>query len=254
MRSKELLVAMSALVLVLAACDDSETDVSAEPSTSSTSSSSTSSTAADDPAGGSTSGCPIESDGAEADPSAVAADLDGDGESDAAWVEAGTDEEPPMLVTRLASGAVSELALEEDPAVEPEIVSVVDIGEDRDSLLVRVGTGAYTMLSGVFGFSDCAIQPIVDPESSRQGPFLVGEGASVRNGSYYGCFTRDGETALVTGGWSTNEAGEKEWSEGLLRREGLEIVQAGEAVAGVAETEEGIGTDRAEPCPEPVRA
>lgn len=257
MRSKELLVAVAvvALVLMLVACDDSETDVSAEPSTSS---SSTTSTEADALAGGSTNGCQTESESESADveagPSAVVADLDGDGKSDAVWVEAGTDEEPPVLVARLASGAVSELALEEDPAAEPEVVSVVDIGEDRDSLLVRVGTRAYTMLSGVFGFSDCAIRPIVDPESSRQGPFLVGEGASVRNGSYYGCFTRDGETALVTGGWRTNEAGEKEWSEGLVRREGLEIVQAGEAVAGVAATEEGIGTDRAEPCPEPVRA
>lgn len=249
-----MLVTFGLLAVLLAACDSETDDSDASPASSSSSPASTTTTETPGEARGSGGECPAAPDGTEPAPSAVAADLDGDGELDAAWIEEGSEGRGPVLMATLASGATSETALDDDPAVEPEVVSVVDIGEDRDSLLVRVGTGAYTVLVGVFGFADCEVQPIVDPESLESEPFVVAEGASVMNGSYYACFTHDGETALVTGSWTTNEAGEKDWSEGLVRREGLEIVQAGEAVTGVAETEEGIGTDRGEECPEPTDA
>lgn len=248
-----MLVTIGLLAVLLAACD-SETDNSdASPTSSSSSSASTTTVETSGGTRGSGSECPAAPDGTEPAPSAVAADLDGDGETDAAWIEADRGE-TPMLRTMLASGATSETALDDSPAVEPEVVSVVDIGDDRDSLLVRVGAGAYTVLVGVFGFADCEVQPIIDPEYPESGPFTLAEGASVMNGAYYACFTRDGETALVTGSWTTTDAGEKEWSEGLVRRAGLEIAQAGEAVTGVAETEEGVGTDRGEQCPEPTAA
>lgn len=198
--------------------------------------------------------CPSGSGSFDPHPSAVSADLNGDGEADAAWVVIEVEVGGPRLVTLLSSGAISEIELEEDPVVEPEITSVVDIGSDRDSLLVTTGAGAYTTITAVYGFADCEIQPVVDPERPELGPFTVAEGVSVMNGSYYACLTRDGDTVLLTGSWTTTEDGEKDWSEGLFRREGLEIAQAGEAVAGVAETEEGVGTDRGEECPEPTAA
>lgn len=239
--------ALAAAVLVISGCNDNTVVDSV---TSTTDGSTTTSLAADAGTGG---GCgePVPAQRVEPPENAVRADLDGNGEDDTAWVTSTTD--PPSLQAIVGDAAFL-LDLPEDPVTEPAIESVVDIGDERDTLLVRTGAGAYTELFTAHGMVDCEFEALIDSGNPDPEPFVLARGASVQNGADFFCSERDHGTVITTRSWTTGESGDFEWVETTYVRQGASLVVVGEPVTGTADSEGEIGTGAGEECPAPVAA
>ena len=240
------LAGLTAFALLLAACDGDNGEDGAAVESEATGTTSTSASGDGEADGACAEPRPAED--AEPADDAVAADLDGDSEKDTAWVI--PDLEIPRLEAVVGEGWLG-IDLPEGPVIEPAIESVLDIGDDRDTLLVRVGSGAYTELFSFYGVVDCELEALFDAEDPEPGPFTLARGASVQNGADFWCSERDHGTVITGLSWTTGETGEFEWVETTYVRQGATLAVLGEPVEGTAATEEEIGTGGGGECPAP---
>jgi hypothetical protein len=176
---RPVLIATAALVLAAGCGDDNPTTAAPTPSASASAASdapAVSPTAANDPSPASR-GCPAKGPGVPSDATTSrAVDVDGDGRMDTVWAVGSGGQLLAGITT--ASGATSRVTKGFAGGVGPFILAAD--ADERGTIVVLVGNNRGQSL---YRWSDCRIQPVLNPDGEQYG-FDAGFAG---NGTGIGC-------------------------------------------------------------------